>query len=85
MSEDLIKEFKDYVWNFYGKDVGLYKDMFENTLTMNQLDEGVSILLKNSEFELEGDTFDREILRDIMLFKFMGVKDLEYDVSSFFP
>ena len=60
------KNFKDYFWSFYGKDVGIYKDFFNNNLTIRELDRAMEIRLSNMKLEFDGDSIDREIVRDII-------------------
>lgn len=60
------KNFKDYFWSFYGKDVGIYKDFFDNNLTIRELDRAIEIRLSNMKLEFDGDSIDREIVRDII-------------------
>ena len=62
------KEFIDYVFDFYGKD-GIY-DM---GATKDQIATATNIRLKNLKYAklpFDGDTIDREILRDILIEKF---------------
>ena len=60
------KNFKDYFWSFQGKDVGIYKDFFDNNLTIRELDRAIEIRLSNMKLEFDGDSIDREIVRDII-------------------
>ena len=60
------KNFKDYFWSFYGKDVGIYKDFFDNNLAIRELDRAMEIRLSNMKLEFDGDSIDREIVRDII-------------------
>ncbi len=62
------KEFIDYVFDFYGKD-GIY-DM---NATKDQIATATNIRLKNLKYAklpFDGDTIDREIVRDILIEKF---------------
>ena len=65
----MSKEFFNYCWSFYGK-CGLYsKDFFNDTLTKQELKRAITIRTKimgESRFHFEGDTTDREIVRDII-------------------
>lgn len=58
------KQFTEYVWSFYGPKQ-INGDMFANNLTRKELNEAVSLLIETREFE--GDSVDREAVRDIML------------------
>ena len=60
------KNFKDYFWSFYGPEVGIYKDFFNNNLTIRELDRALKIRLSNMKLEFDGDSIDREIVRDII-------------------
>jgi hypothetical protein len=60
-----IKEFVEYVFGFYGKG-GLYEDFFKNKpVTKVEIRQATKLRIKTGQFE--GDTFDREAVRDIML------------------
>jgi len=63
---DEIESFKNYVWSFYGKDKGIYKDFFDNNLTMIEVEKAIKIRLSKIKLEFNGDTIDREIVRDII-------------------
>lgn len=56
--------FQNYVWEFY-KPNGIYGDFFGHTLTYGELEEAVTRRMKSSHFE--GDSVDREKVRDIMI------------------
>ena len=66
------KEFFNYCWSFYGKG-GLYsKDFFNDTLTEQELNNAIIVRVffpteHIKRFHYEGDSTDREIVRDIML------------------
>tara|TARA_R100000963_G_C4534160_1_gene34222 strand:+ start:166 stop:459 length:294 start_codon:yes stop_codon:yes gene_type:complete len=60
------KNFKNYFWSFYGPEVGIYKDFFNNNLTIKELDRALKIRLSNMKLEFDGDSIDREIVRDII-------------------
>ena len=62
----MTKNFKDYFWSFYGKNVGIYKDFFNNNLTIKELDKAIEIRLSNMKLQFDGDSIDREIVRDII-------------------
>jgi len=61
-----IENFKKYVWSFYGEDQGLYKDFFGNNLKMKEVERAIQIRLSNMKLEFDGDSIDREIVRDII-------------------
>lgn len=60
-----IKEFKKYFWSFYGK-TGLYPNTLQG-LTSLEFHNALDTRLANKALEFDGDTFDREIVRDIIL------------------
>ena len=61
-----IENFKKYVWSFYGEDQGLYRDFFDNNLTMEEIEKAIEIRLSNMKLAFDGDSIDREIVRDII-------------------
>ena len=61
-----IENFKKYVWSFYGEDQGLYRDFFDNNLTMEEIEKAIEIRLSNMKLDFDGDSIDREIVRDII-------------------
>lgn len=76
-----LKEFKAYVWSFYGPK-GHYGEFFDYKLTKKEIDSALVLMLSHPKFNFEGDSFDREILRDILLYA-RGI-ETEYDVKKFF-
>tara|TARA_R110000782_G_scaffold11788_1_gene35711 strand:+ start:118 stop:384 length:267 start_codon:yes stop_codon:yes gene_type:complete len=61
-----IENFKKYVWSFYGRCEGIYKDFFGNNLKMKEVERAIEIRLSNMKLEFDGDSIDREIVRDII-------------------
>jgi len=59
-----IKEFVDYVFGFYGPK-GIYTDFFKTPVTKAEIKAATKIRQATGQFE--GDSFDREAVRDIML------------------
>ena len=57
-----MTDFYDYVLSFYGEG-GIY-DM---GATLDEVMEATAKYLKNPETRFEGDSFDREMVRDIMI------------------
>lgn len=76
------KEFVEYVFQFYGKEVGLYKDAFAGGVTKQEIQEAVQIRKGNKDLDFVGDSFDREIVRDIMLMR-RELKRKEYDMTPY--
>ena len=62
MNEEDTKEFIDYVMSFYGKG-GIY-DM---DATTEEVENALAILLEDTENKFCGDSFDRELIRIIIL------------------
>ena len=68
-------DFENYVLQFYGKD-GIYDYGF----LRQDVRKALKIRMeKFPEIDFGGDSFDRELIRDIVL-KSRGVEDLEYKV-----
>ena len=61
-----IENFKNYVWSFYGKDEGIYKDFFNNNLTIKEVEKAIKIRISKMKLNFDGDSIDREIVRDII-------------------
>lgn len=62
-------DFAQYVYSFYGQN-GLYSDFFKTPVTMERIDRATQTRqnhpkLRNIPFD--GDSYDRELVRDIML------------------
>lgn len=77
------QEFIDYVWSFYAPN-DLYGDFFENTLTKEEIVKALKIRLANKKLAFDGDSMDREIVRDIMFYNRGKTTGLEYDMKKFF-
>ena len=56
--------FADYCWDFYGPG-HLYGHFFDDNLTRQELNVAVVARMKHDLFE--GDTIDREAVRDLLL------------------
>jgi hypothetical protein len=75
-------EFIDYVLSFYAPGQ-IYGDFFENSLTQEEVNRAVNLRIKKTdEIPFDGDSVDREIVRDIIL-ALRGKSDLEHDVRKF--
>jgi hypothetical protein len=59
------KEFKKYFWSFYGK-TGLYPQTLSGLTTLEFI-KAYDMRMANKSIAFEGDTFDREMVRDIIL------------------
>ncbi len=57
------KVFFDYVWQFYGPGQ-MHGEFFDNKLTPKELQDAIKIRMADPNFE--GDTVDREAVRDIL-------------------
>ena len=70
------KEFVNYCFDFYGKNKGIYKDFFNNTCTKKEIIKAVNIRINApTKIPFEGDSIDRELVRDIM-FKIRDPKSI---------
>ena len=74
------KEFEDYCFEFYGPKE-MYGDFFDHSLTREELRLAIKLRLSNKEFGFDGDSLDREIVRDILLA--VRGKKTEHDVSAY--
>lgn len=78
------QEFINYVWSFYSPNE-IYGSFFENTLTKEEVEKALEIRLSNLETPFDGDSMDREMVRDIMFYNRGKRVDFEYDMTRFFP
>jgi hypothetical protein len=60
-----MEEFKKYFDEFYG-DNGIYPDTFENGYTQDQFELAYALRVISGYYG-DGDTFDREAVRDTIL------------------
>jgi hypothetical protein len=67
------KNFINYVYSFYGKNEGIYKTWFNNSLSKNEIKKAIEYRIKNIKIPLDYDSVDRELVRDI-LFKMRNPK-----------
>jgi hypothetical protein len=63
--KNMLEQFKNYVWSFYGPGQ-IYGDFFNHTLTRLELDAAVDKRLQEQTFAFDGDSMDRERVRDLM-------------------
>jgi len=70
-----MREFVTYVLSFYGEG-GIYAEFFPRGVKKADVEEALKIRLRLSP-EFAGDSFDRELVRDIMLMS-RGETELEY-------
>ena len=64
-----MNDFIEYVMSFYGPE-GIY-DM---NATREEVEDALAIRLENAEIEFAADSFDRELIRDIILDNLRGAK-----------
>lgn len=64
IKKDLSK-FEDYVYAYYGKG-----GLFSMNATMKQILKAIEIRKQNKAIPFDGDTVDREMVRDILRAKF---------------
>lgn len=75
-SKFLINNFVEYVMSFYGPQQ-IYGDFFQNNLKREEVVAATENRLKMSHPPFDGDSADREIVRDI-IFRVRGKKDVEH-------
>ena len=76
------QEFVEYVLSFYGKG-GIYADYFGTGVSKKEVEDAFKLRLKNKKIPFDGDSFDRELVRDIMLYA-RGDRDLEYPMQPYY-
>ena len=78
----LRNQFVDYVSKFYTSN-DLYGSIFNYKLTVKDIEKYVDFFIEKRGDSFEGDSFDREIFRDFLLFKlgYSGLDQLEYTSS----
>lgn len=59
-----LNDFVDYVFSFYGPGE-MYSNFFKTPITKAQIRKATVVRISSGQFE--GDSFDREAVRDIML------------------
>ena len=70
-----MNEFVEYVYDFYGPD-GIYKDFFNPSPDREEIAKAAKIVEANNNFC--GDSFDRELTRDVMFAQRGQTENLEY-------
>jgi len=76
-------QFVDYFLGFYGSD-GIYGNFFDNKLTSETVNKYIDEFIKNIKGDFDGDSFDRELFRDVLLVK-LGIcnaRQVEYNIDS---
>jgi len=73
------KQFVTYILSFYGKNQ-MYANFFKKPVTTKRVEGALARLLSDKNREFCGDSFDREMVRDIMLSD-EGVKNTEHTVG----
>ena len=61
--------FIDYVMSFYGPG-----EIYDMNATREEVEDALAIRLENTEIEFAADSFDRELIRDIILDNLRDVK-----------
>lgn len=64
VSKQALKAFQNYCWEFYAPGA-ISGVIFDNSLTREEMDAACLIQSKTKSFE--GDSFDREKARDILI------------------
>ena len=76
------EDFINYVLDFY-QPGAIYGDFFDNSLTKEEVIKAVDLRIKKSDdLPFEGDSIDREIVRDI-IFNLRGNTKTEHNVRKF--
>jgi len=81
----ISNDFVDYMIGFYGPNE-IWGNFFNDNLTRDIVEKYVDSFIKKRGHDFEGDSFDREMYRDILLVR-MGISDInevELNVKSFF-
>jgi hypothetical protein len=64
-----MKDFIEYVLKFYGAS----KDaIYDYAFTREEVEAAIAIRIQNTEIEFASDSFDRELIRDIVLEQIRG-------------
>jgi hypothetical protein len=71
------ESFVDYVLDFYGQR-GIYKDFFNPVVTKEEVEVALEVRKAQDDPPFDGDSFDRELVRDIMFARRGIVDNLEY-------
>jgi hypothetical protein len=82
MKSQKDKDFVEYVMSFYGAG-GLYQEFFGTGVSESEVKKALRIRKKNKKFTFDGDSMDREIVRDIMLYQ-RGDRNLECNMKPYF-
>lgn len=64
-----MKDFIEYVLSFYG---AVEDSIYDYAFTREEVEAAIAIRLQNTEFEFAADSFDRELVRDIVLDQIRG-------------
>lgn len=64
-----MNDFIEYVMSFYGPG-----EIYDMNATREEVEDALAIRLENTEIEFAADSFDRELIRDIILDNLRGVK-----------
>lgn len=62
-------DFAQYVYSFYGQN-GLYSGFFKTPVTLERIEQATLTRQSHPKFKdipFDGDSYDRELVRDIML------------------
>jgi len=75
--------FENYCFQFYGPNK-IYGEVFNHSLSKDELRAAIKRRLNNQAIEFVGDSMDREIVRDIILFTRV-LKYTKHDITQYFP
>lgn len=77
--------FVRYILSFYGPN-GTWSEFFDHKLTQKTVEDNVDKFIKKRGKDFDGNSFDRELYRDILLVKtgILGVDSTETNVRPYF-
>jgi hypothetical protein len=64
-----MEEFIEYVLSFYGP-----RGLYDYSFTRKEVEAAIEIRLQDEKIEFAADSFDRELVRDIVLENLRGKK-----------
>lgn len=71
------KEFEKYIYKFYGP-TGIYAEFFDHCLNFDIIKRAIRLRKQIKSVQFCSDSFDRELIRDIMFVLLGKTKNVEY-------
>jgi hypothetical protein len=71
MKDTMVEKFAEYCNGFYGKD-GIYADDLDGGVDMDEIRHAAYLVRHLSPLWADGDSFDRERLKEILLVTMKG-------------